>query len=147
MGREIKRIHVDFDLFERKAKAKWKGYLLDSITCSLCEGTGKTLNNKSCGLCRGEGEYQLRVEPYKGYGEESGYQVWQDTTEGGPVSPVFESPKDLATWMVENDDSITKDTTYEQWLKFIETESSAPSMIMSGGTIGSGVSKLMEEEE
>ena len=48
--------------------------------------------------------------------------------------------------MVENDDSVTRDTTFLQWLKFIKEESCAPSMIMSGGSVGSGVAKLTKEE-
>lgn len=144
MGREVKRVHIDFDLFEREGRTTWKGYLMDEIKCVLCNGSGKTLSDKKCPLCYGEGTVRPVVEPPKGFDFEKteGYQIWQNVSEGGPVSPVFLKPKDLAKWMVENDDSITRDTTYEGWLEFIRSESSAPSMIMSNGSIGSGVAQL-----
>lgn len=147
MGREIKRIHIDFDLFEREGATTWKGYLLDAIKCPLCDGSKKSLKGKSCPLCWGEGEVSPVIEPSKGYDFEKtdGYQVWQDVSEGGPVSPVFMKPEDLAKWMVENDDSITRDTTYEGWLKFIKEEGSAPSMMGNlgvGGSLKSGVAGL-----
>jgi len=143
MGREVKRISLEFDWYERKGHDTWKGYLLDEITCPLCEGSELSHDGvKRCVLCYGAGKVCPKVEPEHG----EGYQVWQDVSEGGPVSPVFLKPIDLAHWMVENDDSVTRDTTFLQWLKFIKEESCAPSMIMSGGSVGSGVAKLTKEE-
>ena len=146
MGREVKRVHIDFDLFERGEKESdtWKGYLLDEVECPLCKGSKKTLKKKECPLCYGTGKCSPTIEPPKGYDWEitEGFQIWQDVSEGGPVSPVFLKPEDLAKWMVKNDDSVTKDTTYEGWLKFIKEESSAPSMIMGGSGLGSGVAEL-----
>ncbi len=146
MGREVKRIHINFDLFERgrKESGTWKGYLLDAIECPLCKGAKENLNGKTCPVCYGEGTARPVIEPPKGWDFEKtqGYQIWQDVSEGGPVSPVFLKPKDLAAWMVKHDDSVTRDTTYEGWLKFIEEESSAPSMVFDGGKLESGVAKL-----
>lgn len=148
MGREVKRVHIDFDLFEREGQTTWEGYLLDAIKCLLCDGTKKTLKGKDCPSCYGEGEVSPKVEPPKGWdiGKTNGYQIWQDVSEGGPVSPVFLKPEDLAKWMVENDDSITNDTTYEQWLNFIKEESSAPSMVMTSGGMQSGVAGLTKKQ-
>jgi len=145
MGREVKRVHLDFDMFEREGAETWKGYLLDSIECPLCKGTGKTLKDKICPLCYGEGKATPNIEPPKSWDEkENGFQIWQDVSEGGPVSPVFKKAEDLAKWMVANDTSITRDTTYEGWLKFIKEIGSAPSMIGSLGGLKSGVSGLYE---
>lgn len=145
MGREIKRIHINFDLFEREGNTTWKGYLLDEIECPLCKGVGRTLDKQNeCVLCYGVGKVSPVIEPPTGYeyNTTKGYQVWQDVSVGGPVSPVFLNPENLAKWMVENDNSITRDTSYEKWLEFIKSESSAPSMVFSGGSLGSGVSKF-----
>lgn len=145
MGREVKRIHINFDLFEREGHTTWEGYLLDEIKCLLCKGSKKTLKgDKDCPLCYGCGKVSPTIEPPKGYDfqKTDGYQIWQDVSEGGPVSPVFLKPEDLAKWMVKNDDSVTKDTTYEGWLKFIKSESSAPSMMMSNQGLKSGVATL-----
>ena len=144
MGREVKRVHIDFDLFEREGATTWEGYLMDDVECLLCNGTKKNLKGKECPVCYGEGRVSPEVKPPTGYdwGKTNGYQIWQDVSEGGPVSPVFLKPEDLAKWMDENDDSVTRDTTYDGWLKFILEGGSAPSMIMSGGKVGSGVAVL-----
>jgi len=143
MGREVKRVHLDFDMFEREGAETWKGYLLDQIECPLCKGTGKNLKDKKCPLCYGDGKATPTIEPPKSWDDkENGYQIWQDVSEGGPVSPVFKKPEDLAKWMVNNDTSITRDTSYEGWLKFIKKMGSAPSMIGGLGGIKSGVAGL-----
>ena len=68
-----------------------------------------------------------------------GYQIWETVSEGSPVSPVFAKPEDLAEWMVENDTSITRDTSYDTWLAFIKAEGWAPSFMITDGFIRSGV--------
>lgn len=159
MGREVKRVHIDFDWYEKTLKKSklssnyyadtWEGYLLDEIKCPLCNGTGKNTKGKRCPECYGEGKTNPRIEPPEGHDFHNtrGYQIWQTVSEGGPVSPVFLKPEDLAKWMVENDTSITKGTSYEAWLKMIIKEGSAPSMI---GSIQEGLkagTSLYEEGE
>jgi len=141
MGREVKRVHIDFDWYEKTLQKSdyndsfhcdtWKGYLMDGIECPLCDGTGKNKSGKQCPECYGEEKTSPKIEPPKGYDFEktNGYQIWQNVSEGSPVSPVFLKPEDLAKWMVENDTSITRGTTYEAWLKMIKKEGSAPSMV------------------
>ena len=148
MGREIKRVHIDFDLFERRNHDTWEGYILDAIKCPLCKGSGKTLKGKECPVCY-EGKVSPIVEPPKGYDWEksNGYQVWQTVSEGGPVSPVFLKSEDLAKWMVENDDSVTRDTTYEAWLEMIKEEGGAPSMIIDGGKLQSGTAAIYNKDD
>lgn len=60
-----------------------------------------------CSTCKGEGE----LEKYEGQRAEreawepsdppagDGWQLWQTVSEGGPISPVFAAPEDLARWM------------------------------------------------
>lgn len=60
-----------------------------------------------CDQCNGHGD----VEKYPGQRAEyeaweptdppegDGWQLWQTVSEGGPVSPVFATPEELATWM------------------------------------------------
>jgi len=143
MGREVKRIHLDWDFFEREEQGTWKGYIMDPIKCLLCGGSGKNLKGKTCPQCDGEEKVYPQVEPPKYYEwnkKDFGYQIWQDVSEGGPVSPVFKKPEDLAKWMVENDTSITRGTTYEAWLKMIKEMGGCPSMI---GMLGKGIKSGM----
>ena len=157
MGREIKRVHINFDLYERIQKNEkegkrdltpWKGYILDEVECPLCESSGKTLKNKECPLCDGSKKVSPVIEPPTGFGkEEKGYQVWEDVSEGSPVSPVFLRPEDLAHWMTENDDSITSGTSYKAWLKMIKEEGGCPSMMMNNKGIKSGMSLYEEDKD
>ena len=55
--------------------------------------------------------------------------------------------KDLARWMVENDTSITKDTGYDGWLKFIQGPGWVPSLVGTTVTgVVSGVAAFAAEE-
>ena len=73
MGREIKRVSLKFDWFERHGNKTWEGYLLDEIECPLCSGTGRNVNDTNeCKECYGEGKTCPTVEPLKDYGDENG---------------------------------------------------------------------------
>jgi len=100
--------------------------------CSKCKGTGYYWGSKEK-----EDRYNNWVSFEPPIGE--GYQIWETISEGSPVSPIFDIPKDLAEWMVNNDKTITKDTTLEQWVKFIEKEGYAPSLVAKNGVCKSGV--------
>ena len=153
MGREIKRIHIDFD-WREKTKDKegycdlWKGYLLDSIKCFLCDGKGKNIKGKECPLCEGDGEVQPRIEPPECWWDKkkNGYQLWEDVTEGSPISPVFEKPEQLAKYLSENDCWGSSNTPYKTWLKMIKEEGSAPSGMVSNKGVQSGVGAFYGDE-
>lgn len=105
-----------------------------------------------CETCGGEGEIWARGqkeahEAWKKTEPPTGpaYQIWQTVSEGGPVSPPFLEPEDLARWMVQNDRSIHRDTTYDGWLKFIREEGHAPSMISSDTGVQSGTAAFYNE--
>lgn len=85
------------------------GFGHDSINCSIvvrakCERDGQPV---TCGDCEGHGSR----ERYEGQRAEAeawqeteppmgeGWQLWSTTTEGHPVSPVFATADELATWM------------------------------------------------
>lgn len=93
-----------------KADAKEKGY---DYLCSYCKGDG---------CIRDEEAFQN----WKPTEPESGeyYQLWEDTSEGSPMTPPFETPEELANYCVENKISIFgKDTlTYDEWLNFINSD-------------------------
>ena len=50
--------------------------------------------------------------------ESTHYQMYEDTTEGTPLSPVMSSPEELAQWLADNKASFFggESTTYEHWL-------------------------------
>lgn len=87
------------------------------------------------------------VEYYqsKKYSEEelTHIQMYEDTSEGTPISPVFDNAEDLARWLADNNASSfgSSTATYEQWLSTINRGWS-PSMIMDNNGLRSGVEAL-----
>lgn len=70
--------------------------------------------------------------------------MYEDTSEGTPISPAFETPEELARWLADNKASAFGDmtATYEQWLAMVK-DGWAPSAVItvgpSGGVMTSGV--------
>jgi len=84
-----------------------------------------------CETCAGEGidpavkddhDAWTATEPPEG----PGYQVWETTSEGSPISPVFTTPEELAAWMAAQ---YPEDANAEQWMKFITGPGWAPSFV------------------
>lgn len=73
-------------------------------------------------------------------GEATHCMMYEDTTEGTPISPAFATPEELARWLVDNNASAFGYSTasYEQWLG-IARGGFAPSMVITGGKLMSGV--------
>ena len=69
--------------------------------------------------------------------------MYEDTTEGTPISPAFETPEKLARWLADNDASAFADRTasYEDWLATIKRGSAVSAVLDSHG-LRSGVEAL-----
>lgn len=85
--------------------------------------------------------YGMDVMPDWPESERTHYQMYEDTTEGTPISPVMESPEALARWLADNNASAFAGMTasYEAWLTVCRG-AGAPSAIMVGGVLRPGVS-------
>lgn len=106
------------------------------VECATCGGKGSRWDSEEA---EATAEAWEREEPPPG----DAYQIWETVSEGSPVSPAFATAEELAEWMVANDDSITRDTTREQWLAFINGPGWAPSLIGEAGKgLRSGVAAL-----
>lgn len=73
-------------------------------------------------------------------GERNHFMMYEDTSEGTPISPAFATPEDLARWLTDNGASAFADmtATYEQWLSTINGKWS-PSLVIANGVMQSGV--------
>lgn len=127
------------------------GFGHDSINRMICvEAKAKRLGvYGKCELCHGEGQYWCedkyeelyqnweRIEPPNG----EGWQMWETTSEGSPISPVFQTPELLASWLADNGaSSFGRDTaTYDQWFKMISSSGWAMSAVSLDGHMMSGV--------
>ena len=78
--------------------------------------------------------------------ERTHFQMYEDTTEGTPISPVMEAPEALARWLADNSASsfAGRGASYEQWLRVCRG-GFAPSMVSDGGGLRSGVEALGDE--
>jgi hypothetical protein len=88
--------------------------------------------------------------PEWGPGECTCYMMYENVTEGTPISPAFETPEELAHWLADNNASAFADETapYEAWLHTI-IEGNAPSFFFSlrtGKTI-SGVTAMYDLDQ
>lgn len=66
--------------------------------------------------------------------------MYENTSEGTPISPAFATPEELARWLADTGASAFGDmtATYEQWLATIRS-GYAPSAVIRGGVLTSGV--------
>lgn len=71
------------------------------------------------------------------------YMMYEDTSEGTPISPAFETPEELARWLVDNEASAFAGQTasYEAWLR-VAKGGFAPSAVMTNGEMVSGVEAM-----
>lgn len=99
-----------------------------------------------CAHCDGEGhvknpELDAKIEAWKQTEppEGDGWQLWQTVSEGGPVSPVFASPEELAQWMAEGGHKWQKEPMdYDVALRFIKA-GWAPSFVATSAGLMTGV--------
>jgi len=72
--------------------------------------------------------------------ERTHLMMYEDTSEGTPISPAFATPEELARWLADNGASSFGDmtATYEQWLH-VAKGGWAPSMVIDNGHMMSGV--------
>lgn len=75
--------------------------------------------------------------------ERTHYMMYEDTSEGTPISPAFATPEELARWLADTGASSFAGQTasYESWLR-VAKGGWAPSAIISGGEMVSGVEGL-----
>lgn len=77
--------------------------------------------------------------------ERTHYMMYEDTSEGTPISPAFATPEELARWLADTGaSSFGSDTaSYESWLR-VANGGFACSAIVIGGVMQNGVDGLTE---
>ena len=125
-----------------------KGIGHDSFNRWICvEARAKKLGILGyCPMCNGKGHYwcdDSYQKLYEGWEpieppEGEGIQIWENVSEGSPVSPVFDNKEELAQWMVDNNTSILHNSTYDDWMAFLD-EGYCVSGVVNIGTHTNGV--------
>lgn len=105
-----------------------------SLSCSICGGEGSIFRTEEQRAAHDAWE---ATEPPVG----EGWQMWETVTEGSPISPIFETPEELARYLAASEDSgiAGRRVSYDSWMKMIVGDGWAPSMVMTNGQIMSGV--------
>lgn len=146
MGREIKRVPLEFDW---PIGDVWPGNMIN-----ICD-----LADEDCDRCKKfasliglpVGDYGCPEFKRLSVPEGEGWQIWETVSEGSAITPVFATPEELATWCVENNNGRYNlagpgaRPSYDGWMAFIQG-GWAPSMAWRGGKIMSGVIAISESE-
>lgn len=136
MGRELRRVPMDFEYPIHKV---WYGYFMDYIP-NTCMSTDK---RDYCEQCREFAKIkEIEISSYgcpnfdKYFSEISdklkelcappfgdGYQLWETTSEGSPVSPVFKTLDELCEWCEDNATTFAEyKATKEEWKEMLSND-------------------------
>jgi hypothetical protein len=126
VGRKLKRVPLDFDYPLNKV---WYGYYCKPSFCHSeysagCEGCkefarikGIPLEDYGCPDFNKHFKVEPSIEPPIG----EGFQLWETTSEGSPVSPVFETLDQLCEWATENATTFGPyKASEEQWKSMLD---------------------------
>ena len=116
MGRELRRVPMDF---KYPLDYTWYGYFIDHISTCMVEQDEEEERCEHCKACA-----KIKGVPLTEYGcpdwdaylaepiaklkellappQGEGYQLWETTSEGSPVSPVFATLDELCEWCEPN---------------------------------------------
>jgi hypothetical protein len=84
------------------------------VCCPHCKGNGTIYINEEIEKLNDEWR---PIEPPEG----DGYQLWETTSEGSPVSPVFATLDELCEWCEDNATTFgTSKATKEEWLQMLD---------------------------
>jgi len=76
--------------------------------------------------------------------ERTHYMMYEDTSEGTPISPAFATPEELARWLADTGASSFGSNTasYEGWLRVAKGGWAPSAVSIGGGPLVSGVDAL-----
>lgn len=142
MGREVRKVPADW----QHPKNETTGYYRPLIGTSYAAAAAEFLamvNEK--GLQEavdyfGQAPDQNDYMPDWPDAERTHLMMYEDTSEGTPISPAFLTPEELARWLADTGASAfgRSTATYEQWLKTCRG-AWAPSMVIADGQMMNGI--------
>jgi hypothetical protein len=84
--------------------------------CDVCDGAGELWHSPEIKKAAEEWEH---IEPPAG----EGYQLWEETSEGSPISPVFDSFDALCDWAADNATTFGHfKATAAEWRKMLDDD-------------------------
>lgn len=107
-------------LFGHDACDRW------SATAKVVEAAGLPKDWGVCKTCGGDALDPTIAEAYNAWEDfdppaGEGFQLWENTSEGSPVSPVFETLDQLCAWCTNNATTFgSSRATADQWRKMLD---------------------------
>ena len=132
MGREVRRVSLDFDWPLDK---RWPGFCYEPPDCGIAscpDAHGTNLRWSKEAMCAFHralwDDGYPKLEPPAG----DGWQLWETVTEGSPISPVFPTAEGLVDWLCSPayNWGISGPMQREQAQRFVQA-GWAPSMVFS----------------
>lgn len=158
MGREVRRVPADWQHPKNE-----QGRFIPLFDGRDYESRAKEWDDESAKWTRGEfPDYaseenrKLSYEEWNGprpkaedympnwpESERTHYMMYEDTSEGTPISPSFATPEELAHWLADTKANAFGDMTadYEHWLR-VAKSGYASSAVIINGRLESGVQGL-----
>lgn len=96
MTRILKRVALDFDW---PLHRPWKGYISHYNQCKCEKFEQEPEHQDFCSYAQNKDKCPFYYDPPSG----EGYQMWETTSEGSPITPVFEDPDELVKHIYNND--------------------------------------------
>lgn len=172
MGREVRRVPKDWqhpkDGFGRYVPLHGRSYLVDVAEWDeeYAQWQRGYLRNYGKGSDKyvPKDEQRYHTMPYSEWNgrrpDEADYmpdwakserthlQMYENTSEGTPISPVMETPEQLARWLVDNGASAcgSMTATYEQWLAMAKAGWAPTMMFSPQNGLVSGVEAAAKEK-
>lgn len=139
MGREVRRVPKDW----RHPKDERGNYIpMHEHFPYNAEEVEEGLRD---GWLKGESPYYgVPVMPQWPDSERTHLMMYENTTEGTPLSPAFETPEELARWLADNNVSAMgySGASYKSWLSMCRRGWAPTGISINGGPIVSGVEGL-----
>jgi hypothetical protein len=143
MGREVRKVPKDWKHPRRDDGRDGYQPLLEGYTKAVKDWTAKVEKD---GLQEaidyfGGAPDRNRYMPEWTPEEADHLMMYEDTSEGTPISPAFKTPEELARWLADNGASSfgSMTATYEQWLAMIGDGWAPSAVSIGGGPLVSGV--------
>ncbi|MNY72771.1 hypothetical protein D3C86_2114050 [compost metagenome] len=78
--------------------------------------------------------------------ERTHYMMYEDTSEGTPISPAFATPEELARWLADSGASSfgNSSASYESWLRVCKG-GWAPDLVLNESGLRTGIELLGEK--
>lgn len=157
MGREIRRVPADWEHPRDERTGDYKAILdeaFDPAFSRWCKNyqlwkQGKHPDQpRDCEFWEWEGDPPSPEYYHPDWDDATHYQMYETTSEGTPISPVFATPEEVARYCADNNVSAFADitATYEEWLR-VANGGYACSAVIEKGKLDSGVAALTDKLE